>query len=299
MTTLTITRGLPGSGKTSWAKAGQMVSEYARFNRDDLRHMVFGAYVGLSPAEEDKITQIQQSGVRAALSIGEDVVVDDTNLNTKTVKAWQKIAAEYGADFVVKDFDVNPDQCFMNVMKRRDEGGRFVPQEVILRMYNRYLKNGFPKVTPLAQPAVCAPYVVPDTGREAVIFDMDGTLALMNGRTPYQWHRVGEDTVNEPVAEVLQSLAESGYFILIVSGRDGSCRERTERWLERSNIAHNYLFMRPAGDRRRDDVVKAEIFDREIRDKYDVLGVFDDRDQVVAFWRSIGLTCFQVAPGAF
>jgi len=296
VTTLTITRGLPGSGKTTWAKEQRETS--ARFNRDDLRFMVFGSYV-LHPEDENKITQIQQSGVRAALSIGEDVVVDDTNLNPKTVKAWQKIAAEYGADFLVKDFDVNPDQCFMNVMKRRDEGGRFVPQDVILRMYNRYLKNGFPKVTPLPQPAVCAPYEGNGTRTPAYIFDVDGTMTMgPHNRSPYEWHKVGNDKPNIPVIRVMNDLWSNGAEILFVSGRDETCRPQTEVWLTEW-VDDPVLFMRPAGDHRRDDVVKAEIFDREIRHQFNVLGVFDDRDQVVAFWRSIGLTCFQVAPGAF
>lgn len=36
-----------------------------------------------------------------------------------------------------------------------------------------------------------------------------------------------------------------------------------------------------------------------IKDKYNVLGIFDDRQQVVDMWRSLGLKCFQVEPGNF
>ena len=57
--------------------------------------------------------------------------------------------------------------------------------------------------------------------------------------------------------------------------------------------------MRPAGDRRRDSIVKAELFDRKVRDEYRVLVVLDDRKQVVDMWRSLGLTCLQVAEGDF
>lgn len=59
------------------------------------------------------------------------------------------------------------------------------------------------------------------------------------------------------------------------------------------------LFMRPAGDTRNDAVVKLELFDQHIRDRYDVLRCYDDRARVVAAWRSIGLTVFQVADGNF
>jgi hypothetical protein len=59
------------------------------------------------------------------------------------------------------------------------------------------------------------------------------------------------------------------------------------------------LHLRAVGDHRKDAVVKREIFDREVRDRYRVVGVFDDRMQVVAMWRELGLTVFQVAEGDF
>jgi hypothetical protein len=57
--------------------------------------------------------------------------------------------------------------------------------------------------------------------------------------------------------------------------------------------------MRKTSDMRKDAVVKEEIYNENILDKYNVLLVLDDRNQVVDFWRSKGLTCFQVAPGDF
>ena len=36
-----------------------------------------------------------------------------------------------------------------------------------------------------------------------------------------------------------------------------------------------------------------------IRDRWRVVGVFDDRQQVVRMWRALGLTVFQVAEGDF
>lgn len=45
--------------------------------------------------------------------------------------------------------------------------------------------------------------------------------------------------------------------------------------------------------------MKKEIYEKYIKGKYNVMGVFDDRDRVVEMWRSIGLTCFQVDYGKF
>jgi hypothetical protein len=94
--------------------------------------------------------------------------------------------------------------------------------------------------------------------------------------------------------------SDSSSEILILSGRTDDCRDVTEQWLAK-HLPVNYreLHMRKTGDHRKDSVVKEEIFWRDIAPNYNVLGVFDDRDQVVRMWRSIGLTCFQVAPGNF
>ena len=74
---------------------------------------------------------------------------------------------------------------------------------------------------------------------------------------------------------------------------------RTERWLERYGIDYKYIFMRAAGDSREDSIVKREIYEGRIAPKFNVKYVLDDRNRVVAMWRSLGLTCLQVADGDF
>jgi hypothetical protein len=87
---------------------------------------------------------------------------------------------------------------------------------------------------------------------------------------------------------------------VFLSGRTDACRTATCEWLcEHIPVPFQRLYMRPAGDGRKDSAVKLELFDRYIRDSYDVTCVLDDRDQVVAMWRSLELTCLQVAPGNF
>ena len=85
----------------------------------------------------------------------------------------------------------------------------------------------------------------------------------------------------------------------MVTGRDATFRQVTSDWLSKNQIFYNQLLMRPEGDKRRDDLVKRELYDQHIKDKYNVLFVLDDRDRVVAMWRSLGLTCLQVALGDF
>ena len=135
--------------------------------------------------------------------------------------------------------------------------------------------------------------------RSAVLCDIDGTVALRGDRSPYDTMRVSEDQPNDDVIAVLVALA-CHHKVAFMSGRDESCREDTGLWINRHIGIHGWeLHMRPAGDRRRDSIVKAELFDKHIRGRFDVVAVLDDRQQVVDMWRELGLTCLQVAPGDF
>ena len=138
--------------------------------------------------------------------------------------------------------------------------------------------------------------------RECVIFDLDGTLAFLGDRSPYNASRAEQDEINEAVRFVYEAIrrGKPETAILIVSGREDRWRAETERWLARHGIGYDALFMRRAGDRRRDTVVKREVYEREIAGRYTVRVVFEDRDQVVRLWRDeLDLPCFQVAWGDF
>lgn len=133
---------------------------------------------------------------------------------------------------------------------------------------------------------------------QAVIVDIDGTLALKGAREPFDYARVGEDAPNPPVVWLVDCLAGE-VSIILVSGREDTCRAATMAWLARASIEYRALYMRPAGDYRQDAVLKEEIYRRDIEPEFAVRLVLDDRDQTVAMWRRLGLTCLQVAEGNF
>lgn len=137
----------------------------------------------------------------------------------------------------------------------------------------------------------------------AVIVDIDGTLALMGDRKPFDWNRVDEDLPNVPIIELVQLLGQSGKTLLFVTGRSTEAREKTLEWLHlhlKLEREHIQLIMRRARDFRKDSVVKLELFNQYIRNKYYVEFALDDRNQSVAVWRtSIGIPCLQVADGDF
>lgn len=134
------------------------------------------------------------------------------------------------------------------------------------------------------------------------LVDIDGTVAERDGRGPYDWDRVGEDTPNAPVVQVVQALIRAGHPVAYLSGRPEKCRHQTEVWLC-VNVGYwdccEGLWMRPDGDHRKDTIVKAEIFQKHFAHR-DIAGVIDDRASVVRMWREeFGLTVLHVKEGDY
>ena len=133
------------------------------------------------------------------------------------------------------------------------------------------------------------------------IFDLDGTLSMMNGRFAYDGAESINDLPNQDVIDLLYSAWDNDIEIFLFSGRnsDKGGWEATERWLEKNNVPYDKLRMRKQGDFRKDTIVKEEMFQEEIQDKYRVWYVADDRDMMIQHWRDKGLTCLQVYYGDF
>lgn len=276
-----LLRGLPASGKSTYAK--ELVAKdhnWVRVNKDDLRAMMNGGV--FSRKLEEQIVITERELVENVLKIGKNVVVDDTNFNLAHERYFSQLARYYKAEFEVKFFDTPLEEC----IKRDNKRPNGVGEAVIYKMYNQYLKP---------QPAV---YEHNKNLRTAIICDIDGTLAHMKDRSPYDWGRVDTDEVDPTIKNLLDVLKDK-YFIILVSGRDEVCREKTEKWLRGNDITYGMLLMRPEGDIRKDSIVKREIFENYIRDYYNIQFVLDDRNQVVEMWRSLGLKCLQVQEGDF
>lgn len=138
--------------------------------------------------------------------------------------------------------------------------------------------------------------------KKVIICDLDGTLALMEHRSPYDASTANHDSLNHPIANILKVYSNQTEFpieIILLSGRYERYRAETISWLKQHGINYSKLYLRPDDDFRKDTVYKKEIYETYIKDKFDVLFVLEDRSQVVGMWRSEGLTCLQVAPGDF
>ena len=136
---------------------------------------------------------------------------------------------------------------------------------------------------------------------KAIIVDIDGTLADHSHRLHYvqgekkQWDLffddMSNDSINEWCHELINSLKSSGYQILLVSGRPRDYEETTVAWLKKYKVEYDDLFCRKAGDYRSDSIVKKEIYQENISEKYEILFVVDDRFSVIKMWRELGLIC--------
>lgn len=295
MKQLILTIGCPGSGKSTWAE------EYARthpgfyvVNRDNIRIGLMGITARneykYSKAREKLVTEIARDQVLTIMSKEgtKGVIVADTNLNEARRVDFETYAEANGWRYSEQVFDVP----WTELLKRnlyRGEGA--VPIDVLRGMYA--------KMHPRR-------YVADEKLPKAVIFDLDGTLADNDHRSPYDLSLCHKDGPKEMVILLLKMLREKGYKIITVSGRESGTvedmtvfRRMTQKWvLDHVGETHEH-YQRAQGDARKDDIVKEEIFFDHIASRFNVKLAVDDRAQVCEMWRRLGLECWQVAHGDF
>lgn len=152
-----------------------------------------------------------------------------------------------------------------------------------------------------------------------VIFDLDGTLALIDKRraistkddgkinwdTFFDPKNIDLDLPHQAVIDMAKVLKDTGHMIVIFSGRSKATKDATSAWLKKFDVPFDVLKMRPTSKDfmfMPDDDLKMKWFKDlfPTQDQIDdVVCVFDDRQKVVDMWRDMGLTCMQVAPGNF
>lgn len=136
-----------------------------------------------------------------------------------------------------------------------------------------------------------------------IIFDLDGTLANINHRLvhifqkPKNWEKFNSNIhLDEPKHQIIAlnyRFEYAGDTIIICSGRRDECQNETIEWLNKHEIAYHELLMRQVNDHRSDVEVKRDMLNY-IRNKYGEPDIaIDDRQRVVDFWRSEGITCLQ------
>ena len=273
-----IAVGISASGKTTFANT-LVEQDWVDCNRDWIRFNVvcpgcdWSNYKFTNKREQD-VTTIQEEMCMDAFGKEQNVIISDTNLNPKTRNKWITLLRDLGYEVEVKDFPVSLEEAYKRDTLRANGVGR----DVIYKQYQQWLTYTERKT-----------YTPNKEMPKAVIVDIDGTVAKMNGRSPYEWSKVGTDIPRQFIIDIVRGLDAQGYVILAVSGRDGVCFDETKQWLVDKGVPHFYLFMREEGDTRKDTIVKEEIFWDLIAEHWNVVGVLDDRPVVLRAWREIGI----------
>lgn len=309
MPVLTLTVGLPGCGKSTWAKEQVRTakSKTVNVNLDDVRETMAGTHQNYKFRKDNEqyVQSVQCSAAEFAVHKKWNIIVSDTNLNPEVRKKWKEFAKEHGYTYKEQNFftefkkgkDFEHEffaiKGFVKLCKERNiNREKAVPESVIDDMATKYLYT-FDKV--LNTPEVLA------SEDEYIIVDVDGTLAHMWNRGPYDETKVFDD---HPDPEVILSVIAEAQFlgrkVIIMSGRHETCMHDTVRWLHKHNVPVEHIFMREENDNRSDDIVKYELYMKHVYGKFNVKKVYDDRNQVVVMWRNlIGLKVLQVAEGNF
>ena len=280
-------KGLMASGKSTWADEQAKTGNFMVVSKDEIRKM-FGGY---KQNREKDVIRVRNNLIRMGIKLRKNVIVDDTNLNPIHERYFRQLARELGVKFEINDsfLKVPPEECVARDLHR---GEKAVGASVIWENYFKWI----------------APDPIKRLKKEfdkprAVICDIDGTLAINDeGRSFYDMSRVGEDSVDPLMACVVDALYNYGTepdgkpypTIIIVSGRSEDARKDTESWLEKNMIPYDKLYMRQENDKRKDAIIKEEIYHEYIEPDYCVLGVFDDRNQCANLWRRLGLRVAQL-----
>lgn len=144
--------------------------------------------------------------------------------------------------------------------------------------------------------------------KQAVIFDIDGTLANIDHRLhhiqqePKNWDAFQKDcSLDDPIYPLINlahMFDKLGFHIILCTGRNFQNYEKTAAWLNFHTVPYHRIHMREDGNYESDFIIKKRMLDL-ILEKYEVFMVFEDRDRVVQMYRENGLTCLQVADGAY
>lgn len=286
---LDVLVGPPGSGKSQHAFSTGMV----RINQDD-------------QGKDGHLVLFNQ-----ALRYKQNIVIDRMNFNRAQRNRYIKPAKEAGYTVRIKVLHTPYEECLRRCNERighptiSDEETAKKALNYFFRVYEKPQADEADQILNLG-------WVDESDSEKVIICDLDGTMAKVDHRLHFvrspeskpDWKSFFEgmidDEVNHWCRELVAHMSPT-YRVVYATGRPQDYEEHTRLWIQENGLTFpgHKLFMRHAGDYRKDDIVKEQILDFEIKTRFGVLFVIDDRKQVVDMWRSRGLTVLQCAKGEF
>ena len=301
---LILTRGIQGSGKSTWAR--QWVEEdpenRVRINNDDIRNMLGKYWV---TSRENLVSSIKKNMAEEAINRGYDIVVDNMNLNPKEVLFWKDMVKManmdpdgYKYEIEFKDFFIPLEECIRRDAMRPNPIGEKVIRETWKRYKHFIQTTGVENyVNNLIKEDESKPY--------CLVVDMDSTLCFNTTKRPWYGEGAAEGMINDvPNMGVLRLVEQwtkpgpTAYTnnLIIATGRDTSQEEVTKQWLAKYNIYPQEFYFRRKGDYRKGVEVKKEQIEK-ILEKYNVVAIIDDCEPIVDMYREMGLTVLQPNKG--
>lgn len=298
-----LTRGIPGSGKSTWAKdwVTEDPEHRIRLNWDDMRNML-GPYWVPSRENINKTMLWNAVNTAAYCTNPYDIVIDNMNLNPKgwkEVEDWINtynksshavgINAQYVLEF--KDFFTPVEECIRRDAKRPNPIG----EKTIRDIWRRY--RHFIQTTAVENMVTKSR---PTTGKpRCVVIDMDSTMCFNLTKRPWYGEGAAEgmlnDIPNTGVVDIVKVL-QNTYPIIVATGRDTSQAGVTIEWLSKQGITPTASFFRTQGDCRKGVEIKRGQIELILKD-YDIVAIFEDCEPIVQMYRDMGLTVLQPNKG--
>ena len=302
MSKIILTRGIQGSGKSTYAK--NWVKEdpihRVRFNNDDIRNMLGVYWV---PEREGLVKQIKTNFLLNAMNQGYDIIIDNMNLNPKEVDFYKEKIEEfydfehklYTLEF--KDFFIPLEECILRDSFREHPIG----EKVIKDTFNRY-KSLIQSV----ESRKCYDALTKQDSSlpHCILVDLDGTIALNLSGRPFYGDGAAEGIENDiPITPVIDIVKRYPNEVIFLTGRESTdeIRNATLKWIEKQfgNLEHKQLIMRPFKDYCNGVICKKRLYDEYIKDKWFVDFVLEDSEKIVKMYRDLDLIVLQPNKNTF
>ena len=260
MAKLIMLKGLPASGKTTWAMKQLEQGNFFRISLKDI--------------EQTMTEKNSKKKISNALRIRNDllenilknklgnVILDDYNLSLISQRAIEKMCSKHGYDFEVKSFlDVPINECIKRDLKRKNSVG----SKRIQKLYNQYLALDFQR------------NLESDWSKKrCLIINLD-TLPRLE---PSYFITMLIDAINATYGDFYVDM-------IILSNEHQKRRQELVNWLEKHLIDINHIIMKDDNDySSSSDFKKAKM--KEIEEKYAVLGIIETDEVMCNFWESLG-----------
>lgn len=297
-TTVILLKGVPASGKSTWAseEINKDPLNTIRINRDAIRQMINNYNYSSGIEKLVKLTRDKML-FEALKNNYKTIIIDETNLDNRNFNGLLKVIrnANVPCEVVEKLFYIDLDEAIARDAKRT--GSAKVGEEVVKRFWKKAGGASFAQAAPISITITPKTYPALNMDKSlpaAVIFDLDGTMCDISHRDPYNAAKCFYDKPNEHVVELCKLFHSTGHKIFFFSGRDDCNEKSTRKWLDKYFGLSYELRMRETGNKEDDRDLKERFFMSNIEKQYHCKAWVDDRLRVCRFIYEAKLPLFRV-----